>query len=47
MTDSGEEETELNTYECTDCDYRTQADHKPGECPQCGGEMLDISVSRE
>ncbi|MFC4553213.1 MULTISPECIES: rubrerythrin-like domain-containing protein [Halorussus] len=35
------------TFECMDCGYRTEADHTPGECPKCGGEMENISRARE
>lgn len=34
------------TYECADCGERVEADTRPGECPECGGEMQNISVSR-
>jgi rubrerythrin len=35
------------TYECVECGHRVEADHRPETCPECGGEMRDISVSRE
>lgn len=45
--DSGDKEGSLKTYECSDCSHRIEAEHQPVTCPECGGEMLDISVSRE
>ncbi|WP_232687458.1 rubrerythrin-like domain-containing protein [Halobacterium zhouii] len=36
-----------NTYECNDCGNRMKAEHQPEVCPKCGGDMIDISVSRE
>jgi rubrerythrin len=47
VADLDEEEAEERTYECDNCDYRMEASHQPGECPQCGGSMIDINVSRE
>lgn len=41
------ERTPPYIYECADCDHRVEAEHQPGECPECGGEMKDISVPRE
>lgn len=35
------------TYECVACGYRLKADSRPEACPECGGEMRDISVTRE
>ena len=35
------------TYECADCGERVEADSHPGECPECGGEMQNISKARE
>lgn len=46
-TESTDEHDEVKTYECENCGYRTEAEHLPGECPRCGGEMIDISVPRE
>jgi len=34
-------------YECVDCGKRLEADHQPVECPECGGEMRNISVPSE
>ncbi|MFC7212536.1 rubrerythrin-like domain-containing protein [Saliphagus sp. GCM10025334] len=45
--DSGGEEPARKTYECSNCGHRIQAEHQPGTCPECGGELTDISVSRE
>ena len=45
--DSDDASAETKIYECADCEYRLTAEHHPGECPNCGGEMIDISVSRE
>lgn len=36
-----------HTYECTDCGERIEAEHRPGECPECGGYMQNISKPRE
>ena len=46
-TESGEEHSAVKVYECSDCGNRVHAEHQPGICPDCGGEMLDISQSRE
>ncbi|SIR17585.1 hypothetical protein SAMN05421858_1698 [Haladaptatus litoreus] len=35
------------TYECEQCGNRVSALKHPGECPDCGGEMRNVSVSRE
>ena len=35
------------TYECLECGNRVEAEHYPGECPDCGGEMQNISKPRE
>lgn len=35
------------TYECQECGHRLEADHQPEACPECGGAMQDLSVSRE
>ncbi|WP_435154304.1 rubrerythrin-like domain-containing protein [Haladaptatus sp. DFWS20] len=35
------------TYECENCGERVSALQHPGECPKCGGEMRNVSVSRE
>jgi len=34
-------------YECAACATRLSADHHPEFCPDCGGQMTDISVPRE
>lgn len=51
MTDRDSEpeddDSSLNTYECTDCGHRIQAEHQRNTCPECDGEMTDISVPRE
>ncbi|QKY17738.1 rubrerythrin-like domain-containing protein [Halorubrum sp. CBA1229] len=36
-----------NTYECEVCGGRTRADRSPGDCPECGGDLRNISTSRE
>ena len=41
------DESDVKIYECSDCGHRMEADHQPEKCPKCGGDMLDISVSRE
>lgn len=40
-------ETPRSTFECMDCGHRLEADHHPMECPDCEGEMLNISNPRE
>ena len=35
------------TFECQDCRERVEAESHPGECPDCGGEMQNISRPRE
>jgi rubrerythrin len=35
------------TYECGECTHRVEAAHQPEECPECSGEMIDLSVPRE
>lgn len=35
------------TYECVDCGHRTEAESRPGNCPECGGEMRNISKPSE
>ena len=35
------------TYECTEYGNRVEARHHPSECEECGGEMQNISISRE
>ncbi|MGM0591655.1 MAG: rubrerythrin-like domain-containing protein [Halobacteriota archaeon] len=37
----------MKTYECHDCGNRLRAEHHPVTCDECGGPMLDISLSRE
>lgn len=37
----------VSTYECAECGVRVEADHQPGECPECGGRLIDLDVSRE
>ena len=34
-------------YECTACAIRLRAEHQPAFCPDCGGQMADLSVPRE
>ena len=34
-------------FECADCGERVRAEHSPGPCPNCGGVLLDVSVTRE
>ena len=34
-------------FECVDCGERVEAESSPGDCPACGGEMQNISTSRE
>ena len=41
------EDDSPHTYECVDCEHRVEADSRPGDCPECGGEMRDISKPSE
>ena len=45
--DPGEEHSALKVYECNECGHRVHAEHQPVTCPECGGEMIDISQPRE
>lgn len=47
MDDFEDPSAEVETYERDDCGHRMEAEHQPGQCPECGGAMVDISVSRE
>ena len=47
MDDYDAESADLKTYECDNCGHRVKAEHQPEVCPNCGGDMFDISVSRE
>lgn len=47
MDDYDEDSADVKTYECDDCGHRMQVEHQPETCPNCGGDMIDISVSRE
>ena len=38
---------EMATYECTDCGARMEAAHHPPMCEECGGEMQNISITRD
>ena len=38
---------ELKTFECMDCGYRVETTTRPGECPECGGEMQNLGSARE
>jgi Zn finger protein HypA/HybF involved in hydrogenase expression len=47
-TDSTETSMEpMSTYECVECNARVEAAHHPPMCEVCGGEMQNISISRE
>ena len=35
------------TYECVECGARTEAAHRPPMCDACGGELQNISITRE
>lgn len=37
------EEEPPYTYECANCGNRIEADSQPGPCPECGGEMKNLS----
>ena len=47
MDDYDAESADVKTYECDNCGHRMKAEHQPEVCPVCGGDMFDISVSRE
>jgi predicted transcriptional regulator/DNA-directed RNA polymerase subunit RPC12/RpoP len=34
-------------YECLDCGARTTAESRPDQCAECGGQLQNISVTRE
>jgi CBS domain-containing protein len=34
-------------YECIECSSRVTAEHGPERCPECGGNLQNISVARE
>lgn len=34
-------------FECIDCGERISAQDRPGDCPECGGPMRNISKPRE
>ncbi|WP_224270521.1 rubrerythrin-like domain-containing protein [Haloprofundus salinisoli] len=34
------------TYECADCGRRLRTNAPPGHCSTCGGEMLNLSITR-
>jgi len=36
-----------HTYECADCAKRVEEESRPGDCPECGGHMRNISRPRE
>lgn len=40
-------ESSRDSFECDNCGYRVEAEHNPGDCPKCGGEMRNISRGRE
>ncbi|AUX10231.1 small CPxCG-related zinc finger protein [Halalkaliarchaeum desulfuricum] len=40
-------EASYDYYECVTCGYREVPSDGPSECPDCGGWMRDIAVSRE
>ncbi len=37
----------VRVFECRECSARIEAEHSPGPCPECGGDLQDISVPRE
>ncbi|QZY00415.1 rubrerythrin-like domain-containing protein [Halobaculum rubrum] len=37
----------VRVFECRECSARTEAEHSPGTCSECGGDLQDISVPRE
>lgn len=38
---------ETKRFECRDCLYRETTEERRPTCPNCGGEMKNISVPRE
>jgi predicted transcriptional regulator len=40
-------ESTPRTFECIDCGHRLSADVRPEDCPECGGQLRNISVPRE
>ena len=34
-------------YECRDCHNRVLGEEYTGECPECGGEMVNINKAQE
>lgn len=41
------EEDRPHIYECVNCGERLELEERPGDCPECGGEMRNISQSSE
>ncbi|XVH31358.1 rubrerythrin-like domain-containing protein [Haloferacaceae archaeon DSL9] len=39
--------TDGGYYECYECGYREVSDSHLRSCPECGGEIHNISVPRE
>jgi rubrerythrin len=37
---------QMNTYERLDCGHRVEGTCHPVACPECGGDLQDISVTR-
>ncbi|WP_435064603.1 rubrerythrin-like domain-containing protein [Halobaculum sp. EA56] len=37
----------VRVFECRRCSTRVEAEHSVGKCPDCGGDLQDISVPRE
>jgi hypothetical protein len=37
---------ETRTFECVDCGHRLDDDHQPIGCPECDGDLQDLSVPR-
>jgi Zn finger protein HypA/HybF involved in hydrogenase expression len=35
------------TFECVDCGRRFEAERQPMLCPDCGGDLRDLSVPSE
>lgn len=36
------------TFECVDCGHRVEAaDERPSSCPECGGNLQNVSVPRD
>ena len=46
IDDRSPEKEPPHAYECMVCGYRVTSKRKPGVCPECGGEMQNLSKPR-